>query len=95
MTIKLIKDEITADLARIQRELQLYPQEVLTKLKSETPVKSGRARRSTTLENNKLIRLDYPYFDKLNHGSSKQAKDGMTNPLDKWVVLRVKKIFGK
>lgn len=95
MTVKLVKDGITADLTRIEQELKAYPQEVLTELKSVTPKRSGRARNSTTLENNKIIHANYPYFDKLDHGSSKQEPNGMTKQLDVWVVRKVKKIFGK
>ena len=44
-----------------------------------TPIKTGNARRSTSLNNNE-IDANYPYAGKLDNGYSKQAPKGMTEP---------------
>lgn len=56
--------------------------------KSVTPIRTGRARRSTT-RNQTTIEANYPYARRLDEGYSKQAKDGMTKPtiehMQEWI----------
>jgi hypothetical protein len=89
-----ISGTINRDLDRIQRDLKAYPDQALTEFKSLTPIRSGNARRRTTLRNN-AIEADYPYAERLDSGWSQQAPQGMTRPFEQWVRARVKQIFGK
>lgn len=89
-----IRDEITKDLIRMKKELALLPKEALIKYKQLTPIDKGNARRRTFLLNKDTIRAGYPYAERLDTGWSKQAPNGMTIPLEKWLEIRVKKILG-
>jgi hypothetical protein len=54
----------------------------------ETPVRSGNARRRTTLQSNKIV-ADYPYSQRLDEGASKQAPKGMVEPTEQWIQQEV------
>lgn len=50
-------------------------------LKSETPKKTGNARRNTSHRSNSLkIKSKYGYAGRLDEGWSRQAPDGFTDP---------------
>ena len=49
-----------------------------------TPIRSGRARRSTRLQGDTII-ADYPYAGPLDSGYSSQAPQGMTVPTVRFV----------
>jgi hypothetical protein len=92
-----IDNQLSKDLARIQKQLQNYPQEALAEYKNLTPkarVNGGNARRNTTLKGSR-IEANYPYAQRLDSGWSKQAPQGMTKPFLQWVSRRMKQIFGK
>jgi hypothetical protein len=77
-----------------KKAVQQLPKRALEKFKAVTPVRTGRARRSTRLSN-QTIHADYPYAQKLDEGHSKQAPQGMTKPTEAWVRKEFKKIFKK
>jgi hypothetical protein len=54
----------------------------------ETPIKSGNARRRTTLQQTKIV-ADYPYSQRLDEGASKQAPKGMVAPTEQWIQQEV------
>lgn len=56
-----------------------------------TPIKSGNARRNTTLHNDS-IHAQYPYAQRLDKGYSKQAPDGMTLPTDEFIRKYLQKV---
>ena len=89
-----VTDNIGKELAKVQKRLQAYPQEALTEFKSLTPVRSGNARRRTTLKRD-TINADYLYAERLDAGWSNQAPQGMTRPFEVWVKKKIKQIFGK
>lgn len=96
MEIKIdIKDGITSDLKRIQKELNALPKDALQKYVSLTPIDKGNARRSTKLKGKDTIAANYPYAKRLDEGYSKQAPDGMTKPWEKWLESKVNKIMEK
>jgi hypothetical protein len=49
-------------------------------MKSQTPIRSGNARRNTRQKNKTTILADYAYADRLNTGWSSQAPGGFTDP---------------
>lgn len=51
---------------------------------SQTPIRSGRARRSTRLVGQE-IQANYPYAGQLDQGSSGQAPDGMSGPTRRYI----------
>lgn len=81
-------------LARQQKQIEQLPQRAYKYFVAQTPVDSGNARRSTTLQGNE-IHADYPYAERLDEGWSKQAPRGMVKPTTKWVTDQFKKIFRK
>lgn len=97
MTLRVdvkITDTLTQQTRQQQRELERLYAEAYKKFLEETPVASGNARRRTSLRN-KTITANYEYASRLDQGYSKQAPDGMTQPVEQWYVEQVEKIFGK
>lgn len=64
------------------------PTEAYKHFVAETPIKTGNARRRTKLDNNRIV-ADYPYSQRLDEGSSKQAPKGMVEPTEKWIQQEV------
>lgn len=89
-----INDQITKDIDRIKRELKAVPQEAIKEFRSLTPIRSGNARRRTTLQGD-TIQANYPYAQRLDEGYSKQAPSGITKPWELWFRKRIKQIMGK
>lgn len=90
-----ITDDITRELTSIEKKLAAYPQEAHDKFVELTPIRSGNARRHTQLKNNNRIEANYPYKERLDQGSSRQAPKGMTDPFLKWANAKIKSIFRK
>lgn len=89
-----IKDTITGDIARIKRELIKVPKESLIEFKALTPIRSGNARRRTTLSGN-TIEANYPYAQRLDEGWSNQAPRGIIRPWELWFRKKIKQIMGR
>ena len=87
-----VTDNVTSSLKRIKAKLKLLPQEAYKEFVKETPIRSGRARRSTKL-NGSVITAKYPYAKRLDEGYSQQSPDGMTTPTEAFVKKRVKQIL--
>ena len=58
--------------------------------KTETPIRSGNARRSTRLQGNE-IQADYAYAQRLDAGYSNQSPQGMTKPTEKFIQEYIRK----
>jgi hypothetical protein len=58
--------------------------------KDITPVRSGNARRSTSLQGDE-IQADYAYAQRLDDGYSPQAPRGMTKPTEKFIQEYIRK----
>lgn len=89
MTVKLVKDTMTASLARIAKDLAKVPEEAYKFWVSVTPKKTGNARRNTKLSG-KEIRADYNYAVPLDKGRSRQAPQGMSKPTEKFIERSVR-----
>ena len=87
-----ITDNITSEIKRIQKELKQLPAEVHKEFVKTTPIRSGNARRKTKLQGN-TINADYPYAEKLDKGSSQQAPQGMTKPVEQFMKKRINQIL--
>jgi hypothetical protein len=59
-----------------------------------TPIRSGNARKRTRLNQDTIV-ADYPYAQRLDAGSSRQAPQGMTRPWQVWLNRQLKRIFGR
>jgi hypothetical protein len=87
-----IQDNITKDLERIRKSLPQIAKQGLAEYKRLTPVRSGNARRKTTVSGN-AIQANYPYAGRLDEGYSKQAPKGMTEPFEQWLEKHISKII--
>ena len=90
--ITLVRDQITPDLNQVKRELQLVPQGAYKIFRSHTPIKTGRARRSTVLRDT-TIEANYDYATRLDQGWSNQAPDGMTKPTTAYLKRTLDRIL--
>jgi len=89
---ELVRDTITGDLTQAAKELGRVPLGAYKIFRSHTPVRSGNARRKTTL-NNTTIEANYAYATRLDRGASNQAPDGMTNPTKAYLNKTLDNIF--
>jgi hypothetical protein len=83
MSFKLninIKTNINPTLKSMQKKIDKIPVDAHKFFVKETPIRSGNARRNTTLKNKKDIVANYPYAQRLDEGYSKQSPQGMTEP---------------
>lgn len=93
MKVMVNRNLMTPALKRIQAKLQQLPQETHKEFVATTPIDTGNARRSTSLQNNKIIRARYPYASRLDKGWSRQAPKGMTRPTKEWMRQRIRQIL--
>ena len=94
MTVQKTVDRMTSSIARIQKQLDTLPQKAADYWKSITPVRSGNARRRTSLRGN-TIEANYPYAQRLDEGYSKQAPQGMSKPTEKFIQNETRRILRK
>lgn len=90
--IQLVKDLITPNLNKAQKELDLVPKEAYKIFRSHTPIRTGNARSKTRLQG-QTIEANYPYATQLDQGSSSQAPDGMTKPTEFYIKKTLDRIF--
>lgn len=89
-----VSDKITGEIAKIRRQLLRVPQESHKEFVALTPIRSGNARRNTSLQGNQ-IQANYPYAQRLDEGWSKQAPRGIVRPWELWFRRRIRQIMGK
>lgn len=87
------QDKITPSLKKKFAELSNLPLQAFTVWLGNTPIRTGNARRRTNLLGN-TIRADYNYAVPLDQGRSKQAPQGMVKPTERYLVRRLRQIFG-
>lgn len=96
MSFKLkvdIKTNINKTLKSMQRKIDNIPNDAYKFFVKETPIRSGNARRKTTLKNKKIIDANYPYAQRLDEGYSKQSPQGMTEPTMDFIADEFVKIM--
>lgn len=87
-----IQDNIRPMLRRKRRLVDEIPREALDVFRDETPIRTGRARRSTQLRGD-TIEANYDYASRLDAGYSRQSPDGMTEPTLEFVEKRFQQIM--
>ena len=83
---------MSSSLKRIQKKLNNVPKEAYTEFVSDTPIRSGNARRKTKLKGQTIV-ADYAYAKRLDEGYSKQSPAGMTKPTETFIKKRVAQIL--
>lgn len=63
--------------------------------KKITPIRSGNARRNTSLTTDYDIEANYPYAQRLDQGWSRQASGGMSEPTVKKILQLVRNYLRK
>jgi hypothetical protein len=94
LSVKLVKNNLTPSLRRINNALDKVPAEAHRVFKDETPIKTGNAKRRTRLQG-EAIKADYPYATELDAGKSRQAPEGMTKPTEEYITKRIRAIMRK
>lgn len=89
---KLVSNNITPSIKRIQNALSNVPKEAYEVFKSATPAQSGNARKRTRLLGNKIV-ADYPYATELDAGESQKAPEGMSKPTTDFITKRIDQIM--
>lgn len=92
---KIVINNITPSTQRVKKALTQLPREAYGVFYSNTPIKTGNARRKTRLENNDTIAANYPYAKRLDEGYSKQSPEGMVTPTEKFLRKRIREILRK
>jgi hypothetical protein len=92
MSVTLNVNTMSSSLKRIQKKLAQVPKEAFKEFVSDTPIRSGNARRKTKLKGQTIV-ADYPYAKRLDEGYSKQSPDGMTKPTEAFIKKRVAQIL--
>tara|TARA_R100001510_G_C7656880_1_gene217530 strand:- start:11745 stop:12038 length:294 start_codon:yes stop_codon:yes gene_type:complete len=91
----------TKQVKKLFKQLDGLPLDTMKKafpfLKKETPIKSGNARRKTSLKSSTLkIKSKYAYAGRLDDGWSKQAPDGFTDPtidfIEDYIESQIRKL---
>ena len=94
VAVRKVRSDISPKISRIQRKLRRVPDRAYTFFKSVTPIRTGNARRRTSLRGN-VIEANYPYATRLDQGWSKQAPNGMVQPTIDYIKRLVRGIFGR
>jgi hypothetical protein len=92
ISLKIGVDKITTNVKKKIAQLDKVPLQAFTFFKAHTPIKTGRARRSTVLKKETIVAA-YPYAQPLDDGRSRQAPDGMTKPTEAFVKKTTDKIM--
>ena len=78
---RVTRDRFTSRSREVKRFLQELPGKMAEKFVEVTPIRTGNAKRSTSLQQQKNIVADYPYAGRLEKDAwSRQAPDGMSQP---------------
>jgi len=85
-------NQVSSKLKKIQDKLDKVPDEAHKVFVANTPIRSGNARRKTTIQKD-TIKANYPYAKRLDEGYSKQAPDGMVKPTVEFIRNRIKQIL--
>lgn len=87
-----VNNKFKSRVKRIKMALNDVPKQAIKVWIANTAVRSGNARRRTSLQG-KTIHARYPYAKRLDEGYSKQFPKGMSKPTEEFVIKRVKDIF--
>jgi hypothetical protein len=84
--------QVSSKLKKIQKKLDNVPKEAHKVFVSNTPIRTGNARRKTKLQK-ESIKANYPYAKRLDEGWSKQSPKGMVEPTLEYIRKRIKQIL--
>jgi len=83
LTVKIDNHLLKAKLSRLMEVKKAVTPDIYKFFVEHTPIRSGNARSHTLLEGDEIV-ADYPYADRLDHGYSPQAPEGMSKPTEEY-----------
>lgn len=92
ISLKIGVDKISTSVKKKIAQLDAVPGQAFTFFKAHTPIRTGNARSRTLLKKDTIVAA-YPYAQRLDDGSSRQAPDGMTKPTEAFVQKTTDKIM--
>jgi hypothetical protein len=81
-------------LAKNKSRLNTLPKAAFKYWRSITPIKTGNAKRRTSLKGQTIL-AKYPYAERLDDGWSTQAPKGMSKPTEEFIARHLRKIIRK
>lgn len=93
VTLRVRANGATKKMRRLKKKLRTVPKLAHQKFVSETPIRTGNARRNTKLIQGNLIDAKYPYALPLDEGYSKQSPLGMSLPTFVFIKKLVRRII--
>ena len=90
--VEIKNNKIVKDIAQRQKSLSKVPTQAFDFFRAHTPIKTGNARRKTSLSKD-IIHAAYPYAERLDNGYSRQAPNGMSKPTEAFIKKTVDKIL--
>jgi len=94
MAMTLNMSEVNKMFEQAEKVAQTLPKEAYDYFVDSTPIRTGNARRSTSLRGN-TIDANYAYAKRLDQGYSRQAPKGMSDPTEKFLQKRIDDLIGK
>jgi len=94
MAINFDMRQVSKMFDEAERVAQTLPKEAYDYFVDSTPIRTGNARRSTSLRGS-TIDANYVYAERLDQGYSRQAPKGMTEPTEKFLQKRIDDLIGK
>lgn len=86
--------QVSKMFAEAEKVAKTLPKEAYDYFVDSTPIRTGNARRSTTLRGS-TIDANYNYAERLDEGSSRQSPKGMTGPTEKFLEKRINDLIGR
>ena len=94
MAINFDMRQVSKMFDEAERVAQTLPKEAYDYFVDSTPIRTGNARRSTSLRGN-TIDANYVYAERLDEGYSRQSPKGMSGPTEKFLQTRIDDLIGK
>jgi hypothetical protein len=94
MAITLNMSEVNKMFSEAEKVAQTLPKEAYDYFVESTPIRTGNARRSTSLRGS-TVDANYAYAERLDQGYSRQAPKGMSQPTEKFLQKRIDDLIGR
>jgi hypothetical protein len=94
MAMTLNMSEVNKMFEQAEKVAKTLPKETYDYFVESTPIRTGNARRSTSLRGD-TIDANYAYAERLDDGYSRQAPKGMSGPTEKFLEKRINDLIGR
>lgn len=94
MALNFDMSQVSKMFEQAEKVAKTLPKEAYDYFVDSTPIRTGNARRSTTLRGS-TIDANYNYAERLDEGYSRQSPKGMTGPTEKFLEKRINDLIGK